>query len=848
MKIALIIVLLAIIIISGCIELDACSIFGLCNTPTQVNKIEQKIGPKDVVKIASVNTLPLSPVHPDNSMLMMFELENKDNDPMKIAQNVIVDVYDAPTLKSSDGSMLCNSRPSLVCMPEQCSIETPCKILPTASKYVNVPMKTPTRDELGDIITEPDIRYQISYDFESTTRYDMLVVNPNEILKKQKAGEKLPMTQTIIHSSGPIKIDLNLQGQDYIMSNLDSSILLKLKDEGVGDLRYAQIDTGNLDIYIPEKLVNPTYDNIAGPEIVMISDRPILTPKECFELAAGDPEQMKYQCVDTESMDQVVPETFKGYCDSSKRFECGLSTIEKEISLTPELRGGGNAECVQEAERLYNSNEEKNKLPKVYEGNEDKTEYSRQWYRCLATNVDPNPCIEGTGIAVCNQANGIKCCIPKEGHGNVGTTTTSTTSTTITTPPSPAGSVVAGQDINIPHEYEQNSARNVQIPEGNMITGMTGDIKVECTPTNGAHTLFYPKTDGHIAIMCENVDTTKDFKLYIFHQKAVIQIDYYKNWLDPVQKSGNTVIFEWDGKDRYWKYFFYHDIEHAELLYTYVLFQKESIPQQLWDFNLNDLILNPGRTAWYQADAAIRVSKDMKIGSFEAVINCKQMGNDNKIGTTSHKITVECSVQLPTLPVRVKRNSETLGQTGITFLIIPKVVGARLVLSKDDGTQNLIAGVDGGSIVGIRDIEVFSYDVNKQPTQSIQPFVFEWDGLDNYGRPLPMGTYDYTVEVVVRSPSSLYLIPYTAITTQNSVNTGTIIIEDMKNVAQGTTCEQLGHISCTNTYTLDCHWNAEAINPDGTKGKCESGSICSGEAWSLAWQRVYNAYVFVHDI
>ncbi|MBI5347211.1 MAG: hypothetical protein HZB66_01230 [Candidatus Aenigmarchaeota archaeon] len=373
MRIAVVIV--SIVLLSGCAEIDLCSSFGICEETVAVKTTKQELGPRDVVTISDVYTIPRSPIPPDNSVLLTFILTNHDTDPKNIAQNVIVDLYDATTFKNTL-KQRCNENPSENCRSNQCNNlnpYTPCKLLPTAEKPITFNLISPSEAEIANIRTNPVLSFKVYYDFYSSMLYDVVVVNPMDMIKRQKAGETMPLSQAVIYSSGPIKIDAEIQGEKYALGDdtMDTIIIFTVEDEGSGTLKDGAIAPGKMKIEFPLGLANEQLNNIksystrqqttgGGPTMVDISGGTTGTTGGTAGTTGGTaggtaggtvkrddawcknqaqtakkPNPNNYECVDTNSYDNCETGTGLGgdsnWCDQSKGLKC---CIPAGVSVT----------------------------------------------------------------------------------------------------------------------------------------------------------------------------------------------------------------------------------------------------------------------------------------------------------------------------------------------------------------------------------------------------------------------------------------------------------------------------------------------------------------------------------
>ncbi len=365
MRILMYLAIISIVLLSGCTEIDLCSTIGFCEDTAFVKTTTEYMGPKDVLTVSDIYTIPGSPIPPDNSVLLTFILKNNDNDPRRIAENVIVDLYDAPTFYNPAG-LKCNAKPSENCRSNQCNNMneySPCKLLPTAEKPITFNLKSPSEGEIVNIITNPVLAFKVNYDFSSSTLFDVVVVNPVEIVKRQKAGESLPMSQSVVFSSGPVKTEAEVQGEKYVPGdgNMDAVIIFTVKDEGRGALKNGAIASGKMKIEFPLGLADNQLNNIVPHSTRQQTTGGGLTVVDISGGAAG---------------------TTGG--------TAGGTTGVKDDSW-----------CKAQAKAAGKEND--------------------QYYKCVDTSSDTetkNSCETGTGIGGdsnwCDQSKGIKCCIPDD--------------------------------------------------------------------------------------------------------------------------------------------------------------------------------------------------------------------------------------------------------------------------------------------------------------------------------------------------------------------------------------------------------------------------------------------------
>ncbi len=257
MKSAYIAVLL-LVFTAGCTGLSG--VFGGDILNIKQNLIQE--GQKDIIVIKDVSTIPKSPMLPEQSFVLTMLLENVDK--TEDATNVVVDLFNAPTVKSdkeeSRGSV-CNAGSGSVCLPDKCKssengkciVET--TMLPGEQIPVNFYLKTPTEDEIVGIETKPALDYRVTYDFESSSLYIMPSVNLDEIIKNQRSNDKVNVQVTKSYGTGPVRIDMDLFGTPYILSGQSATFIFKITNTGVGNVIGSQIDAGNFEVSIPKSLI-----------------------------------------------------------------------------------------------------------------------------------------------------------------------------------------------------------------------------------------------------------------------------------------------------------------------------------------------------------------------------------------------------------------------------------------------------------------------------------------------------------------------------------------------------------------------------------------------------------------
>ena len=94
MKIKLLLLIASVVFISGCVGIP--DIFGRDVISVQQSTIDN--GVKDVIVVKEINTIPKSPLLPDQQVILSFVLENRDNLKGSVAY---VDLFNAPTMRDN---------------------------------------------------------------------------------------------------------------------------------------------------------------------------------------------------------------------------------------------------------------------------------------------------------------------------------------------------------------------------------------------------------------------------------------------------------------------------------------------------------------------------------------------------------------------------------------------------------------------------------------------------------------------------------------------------------------------------------------------------------------------------
>lgn len=258
--------ILPLVFLAGCTGVD-----GILPGQDVINVAAsaQEEGFRDVLVIKDITTIPKSPILAEQPVFLSFIIENRDKE--KEATEVIVDLFDAPLFKGKNGP--CNSERNN-CLPEETACTgSGCVILPGEQKQINFNLKAPNDKEIAGLQTDIDINFRVTYKFEGSTIFKVLVVNMDEIKARQRAGSSIALDARKVFGSGPVKIDAELKG-DYILSGLGGTLSFVVKnagDTGKGSIKNSVVPQADnklgLNIEFPKDLfLNPTVYKAENPD------------------------------------------------------------------------------------------------------------------------------------------------------------------------------------------------------------------------------------------------------------------------------------------------------------------------------------------------------------------------------------------------------------------------------------------------------------------------------------------------------------------------------------------------------------------------------------------------------
>ena len=259
--------MIAVVFTSGCVIQSLLSIFG--SDVIKVSRTEQTVGTNNAIVISDKYTLPEKTVLPDTNLQLFINIQNQDNDANKVAKNVYINLFDASVFKgvytetvsgkAVTKAVLCNKDQSK-CQPDVCGIKSACTMYMGSERPMTFMLRSPTLGEIANIITDAKLHFLVSYDYSGSSSYEVLVVDYNEIVRRQRAGESLSTTLNQVRGSGPVVIDV-AERIPFITSSADkttstdSMITFTIRDRGNGEPKNSSIEPGKFRIEFPNDLV-----------------------------------------------------------------------------------------------------------------------------------------------------------------------------------------------------------------------------------------------------------------------------------------------------------------------------------------------------------------------------------------------------------------------------------------------------------------------------------------------------------------------------------------------------------------------------------------------------------------
>lgn len=226
-----------VIACAGCVEIS--SFLGGGIQGISVTENTQKQG-SDILVIENIDTLPRSPVFAGQQFTFYFKIRNVDA--VRTAKNVRVEIVDDSIFVPVAGLSECVSG---------------CEIPPMGEKVISADFHAPESGQIAYTQTTKRVSFRVLYDFNTTTLYDVVVIDRDEVLRQQQAGKSLAVNSNRIIGSGPVKIYPSLVGDNFVMESTSRNINFIIRNEGSGILENNAIGMKRMTITFPSSF-SPT--------------------------------------------------------------------------------------------------------------------------------------------------------------------------------------------------------------------------------------------------------------------------------------------------------------------------------------------------------------------------------------------------------------------------------------------------------------------------------------------------------------------------------------------------------------------------------------------------------------
>ena len=233
-------------------------------------------------------TIPTSPVLPDQEVYFSFIIENTDK--VRTVTNVRADLFNAPGFRTVAGTM-CNSGAN-VCLPDtppDCTNIRPCDLLPGEQRQIQYTLKAPSKVQIANIKTQARLDFKVLYDFHGEMNFVIPAINKEEVIRRQREGEKLDISFDKSFGAGPVRLDVQPLGVNYILDDLPTIMLFSVANVGSGNLMKSEISAyanspiggGKTSDQGIQMLFNPQLEvvQVPGDVITRIFGAPATTPE-----------------------------------------------------------------------------------------------------------------------------------------------------------------------------------------------------------------------------------------------------------------------------------------------------------------------------------------------------------------------------------------------------------------------------------------------------------------------------------------------------------------------------------------------------------------------------------------
>ena len=224
-----------IAMVSGCVDIPV--IGGIFNPSTEV------VGKTDILTIENAKTTPSGNINSGSDFTLSFDVVNNSND---VINDVIIDLYDAPTVKNQIGDK-CNSGKNK-CTPNgfTCGEEKECIIdvlAPGAKKLVYYELKAPTNEEINNLIRPIEMKYRIYYSFENASSAFSVNIFSKDYIRTLQQSNESPKAGSIPQTigPGPLKAEISIRNADYFVAGNPGSFEFMITEKGDGRVKDSKV-------------------------------------------------------------------------------------------------------------------------------------------------------------------------------------------------------------------------------------------------------------------------------------------------------------------------------------------------------------------------------------------------------------------------------------------------------------------------------------------------------------------------------------------------------------------------------------------------------------------------------
>ena len=237
-----------ILLISGCVSVSK---------PVSINE-KKKVDIADIVQITGARMVPSPPLMPGMRARLVINVKNVHSS--ATAKCIHARLYSYQPFEIVGNN---NMAGASSCYVKGYSESNPKEVVnrgdlfPGAETTISYDVKAPTADEIGNVTTDIDLAYRMTYNFEGSTLFQFVVVNQSQMNSLESAGRSISLETFNQVGPGPIKVEMELQNNDnMVLAGTSGIIEFKIVNEGSGKLsNYANtLSKGKLIIGLPSDL------------------------------------------------------------------------------------------------------------------------------------------------------------------------------------------------------------------------------------------------------------------------------------------------------------------------------------------------------------------------------------------------------------------------------------------------------------------------------------------------------------------------------------------------------------------------------------------------------------------